>query len=316
MIQDDVVSNLIEKPQTIPLGISTLITSILKSIPMHRNGLNRAIASMEDAELQHLEQYIKFWQQRGISIDYLADCYLTITGDLLRETVYFKQHKKYRYSSFDEVANSVYYNDKYMSLYMHGLVITLFFWPNHRELSRFFRQTLPPNNKGTYLEIGPGHGYFFMSAMKASEYESFIGIDISETSIRQTSSLIDHYQGKTNKKIELHHIDFLQYPFPNSSYDAIVMGEVLEHIEEPHLFLKQIARIAKKDAYIFVTTCINAPAIDHIYHYKSPEHLEDIFADCDLHIKKQRILPYAGKTLEESLSESLAINVAYVLEKN
>jgi len=73
--------------------------------------------------------------------------------------------------------------------------------------------------------------------------------------------------------------------------------------------------IAKKNAYIFITTCINAPAIDHIYQFKDTKQVEDMFSDCGLRIKKQRILPYVGKTLEESMNLFLTINVGYILEK-
>jgi hypothetical protein len=79
--------------------------------------------------------------------------------------------------------------------------------------------------------------------------------------------------------------------------------------------LTRIARIAKRTAHIFVTTCINAPAVDHIYLFKNPQQLEKLFEDCGLRIKNQLIMPYKGKTVEQSLSQRFAINVGYVLEK-
>ena len=158
-------------------------------------------------------------------------------ADVIRETIYFKKHKHYRYSSFSEVANSVYYNDEYMSLYMHGLLITLFFWPNHLKLYRFFRQTLPKDKPGTYLEIGFGHGYFFMTALRDSAFTCFEGIDLSETSIRQTQSLIGNIQ--QGKEVHLHCADFLNFDFKTKHYDAIVMGELLEHVENPEDFFKK-----------------------------------------------------------------------------
>jgi 2-polyprenyl-3-methyl-5-hydroxy-6-metoxy-1,4-benzoquinol methylase len=201
-----------------------------------------------------------------------------------------------------------------MSFYMYGLAITSFLWPNHLALFRFFRDTLPRDRKGAYLEIGPGHGYFLLTAMERSAYTSFKGVDISETSIAQTRALLEHFGGG-KKSFELVCMDFLACDLPEQGFDAIVMGEVLEHVEEPERFLRQIARLAKKDAHIFVTTCINAPAVDHIYLFRTQEQIEQLFADCGLKIKNQLIRPYEGKTLEESLQQLLAINVAYVLER-
>jgi hypothetical protein len=130
-----------------------------------------------------------------------------------------------------------------------------------------------------------------------------------------TRDLIGHFIGRQKKPFEVRCLDFLAADLPEKSFDAVVMGEVLEHVEKPKLFLRRIRALAKDDAYIYVTTCINAPAVDHIYLFKTPEHLAEIFSTCGLKIKDQLICPYEGKTLAESLEQRLAINVAYVLGK-
>ncbi|MGL5741037.1 MAG: class I SAM-dependent methyltransferase [Legionella sp.] len=297
----------------IPHHVNALVETIIKENPFNAQELTKTLASLQADELQYLEEYIVFCLNQGLSIDYLAQCYGTITADVIRESIYFQEHKKYRYSSFAEVANSVYYNKTYMSLYMHGVLITLFFWPNHLALFRFFRKTLPKNTPGTYLEIGPGHGYFLMTALAQSAYTHFVAIDLSETSINQTKALVD--QKNFAKKTKLYCADFLQFPEGTSTYDAIVMGEVLEHVENPQMLLRKIAALAHSTTYIFVTTCINAPMIDHIYLFRDPKEIETLFSDCGLAIKEQCMIPYVGKTLEECTKHFLAINVGYVLEK-
>lgn len=301
-------------PAALPENVAALIDKVIEDNPMHRNFVTRALANVTAPELAHLDDYIDFCKQKGLTVAYLAECYLTIVGDTLREQIYFQKHKKYRYSTFAEVGDSVYFNEEYMSFYMYGLAITSYLWPNHLDLFRFFRETLPTAKTGKYLEIGPGHGYFFMTAMEQSKFDTFTGVDISETSIAMTRALIDHF-GAGKKPFDLVCMDFLKTDLPENGFDAVVMGEVLEHVEQPDLFLKQIARLANKDAHIFVTTCINAPAVDHIYLFKSPDELVKLFDDCGLKIKSQLIRPYEGKTEAESLAQLLPINVAYVLEK-
>lgn len=302
-------------PQTaLPANVVALIEKVVEDNPMHRNFVTRALANVTAAELAHLDDYIDFCKHKGLAVAYLAECYLTIVGDTLREQIYFQKHKKYRYSTFAEVGDSVYFNEEYMSFYMYGLAITSYLWPNHLDLFRFFRETLPTNKTGKYLEIGPGHGYFFMTAMEQSKFDTFTGVDISETSVAMTRALIEHF-GTDKKSFDLVCMDFLKTDLPENGFDAVVMGEVLEHVEQPELFLKQIARLACDDAHIFVTTCINAPAVDHIYLFKTPDELVKLFDACGLKIKSQLIRPYEGKTEAESLAQLLPINVAYVLEK-
>ncbi|MDE1151264.1 MAG: class I SAM-dependent methyltransferase [Micavibrio sp.] len=299
-----------------PDGLPGLVDAVQHKNPMHRKFMAGALAQMTVDETQRLEQYIAYCQQRGLTIDYLSDCYLTIVGDTLREQIYFQKHRQYRYSTFAEVGASVYFNDEYMSFYMYGLALTAFLWPNHLAMLRFFRDNLPKNSGGKYLEVGPGHGYYLMTAMEYAGYDSFTGIDISETSIAQTRALIQHFGGGRHaERFDLQCMDFLACTLPADSFDAVVMGEVLEHVEQPQLFLKQAARIARKDAYIYITSCLNAPAVDHIFLFRDTAQLEKLFDDCGLRIRQQLVCPYQGTTLQESMESLLAVNVAYVLEK-
>ena len=94
------------------------------------------------------------------------------------------------------------------------------------------------------------------------------------------------------------------------------MGEVLEHVERPDIFLRRIAELATDDAYIFVTTCVNAPAVDHIFLWRTTDELESMIVSNGLSIVEPLRLPYEGKTLEQSVEMDLPINVAYVLAKS
>lgn len=283
--------------------------------PMHHRFVLGAASRLTPAEVERLDRYIDFCLSRGLSHEYLAASYLTVVNDTLREQAYFRKHKRYRYSTFAEVANSVYFDANYMSQYMYGLAISSFLWPNHLDIFRFFERTLPLDRPGRYLEIGPGHGYFLMTAMSASKYDEFTAVDISQTSIEQTRSIIEHFTPHLTSKADLQLMDFLDCDLPANGFDAVVMGEVLEHVEEPVAFLSQIHRVARPDAHIYVTTCLNAPAVDHISLFGTPGQLEELFSAAGLRIADQLIRPYEGKTVEESLSALLPVNVAYVLAK-
>jgi hypothetical protein len=113
----------------------------------------------------------------------------------------------------------------------------------------------------------------------------------------------------------LYENDFLRHEF-TTRYDALVMGEVLEHVEDPPQFLRRIAAVTSDDPFVFLTTCINAPAIDHISNFGTPQRLEEMFSEAGLAVRRKLIVPYFGKTVEESLDEKLSINVAYALGKS
>lgn len=288
---------------------------VIERNPLHRSFIQRAIEALTGDELAQLESYLVFCKARGLTAEQISDCYLTVVKDTLQEQLHFRRSGRYRHSRFEEVASAVYFDPGYMSKYMYGLAITSFLWPNHLQMFRFFQETLPVTKPGAYLEIGPGHGYFLLTALRSSAFERFFGLDISPTSIEQIRALLHHLAPDLAGRAELECCDFLSADLSASGYDAIVMGEVLEHVEEPRRFLDRIAALAKPSAHIFLTTCINAPAIDHIQLFEHPEQLDALFAESGLAVRRQLICPHEGTTLAQSLEKKLAINVAYVLGK-
>jgi 2-polyprenyl-3-methyl-5-hydroxy-6-metoxy-1,4-benzoquinol methylase len=175
-----------------------------------------------------------------------------------------------------------------------------------------FRAEIPTAGGGRYLEVGPGHGFLLLTAAEVGRYDELLAVDLSEASVRQTEAIVEHFQPGCPVRVEK--MDFLDAAdLKPSTFDAVVMGEVLEHVEDPAQFLRRIADLATTDAFIFVTTCINSPAVDHIYLWRTTDSLEELIDACGLDIVKALRLPYEGTTLEESVARELPINVAYTL---
>ncbi len=294
--------------------VQDLYDKIVFKNAMHQSFLYNAFAQLTEDDANLLNTYLEYCEKQGLTIEELANSYLVIVGDTIREQIYFLKHGSYRNKSFDDVASDVYFDDNYMSNYMYGLAITSFLWPNHAKMRHFFLETLPKDKKGNYLDIGPGHGYYIMRSIQETSFENFTGLDISETSIKMTKDIINFFCPEIKNKYNMICEDFLNSDLKDKSFDAVIMGEVLEHVEKPDAFMREIRRIAKDDAYVFVTTCINAPAIDHIYLFETTEEIEEMFNQCGFEIDKELIVPYEGKSLEETKKLKLSINVAYVLK--
>ncbi len=267
------------------------------------------INSEDKAELASL---VDFYSGQGISDQNIAKSYLTIVEDTLAEQIYFRKNKKYRYSTFNEVKDSVYFSDSYMSNYMVGLALTLYLWPNHHSILKFFASTLPQGVKGKYLEIGPGHGVFFKKALETCSYDHFTALDISKKSLELTKQILNTRAQKLLSNAEFVCQDFLNWD-TKEVFDAVVMGEVLEHVEKPEQFLSKIKEITKPQSHIYITTCVNAPAIEHIYLFTDVEQVRSLLTSTGLKVQKELILPYENHSLEEGVRRKLPINVAYVL---
>lgn len=271
--------------------------------------LKSSIEILRDDEYDALTRYLEFTVKQGKSMEYLANCYNTIVKDTLKEQYFFIKNKRYRYSKFSDVANHVYYNNDYMEMYMHGLAITGFLWPNHLYIHRWFSTILPRVQSGYYLEIGPGHGYYFMKALRLTKYDRFLGLDISPKSVELTKAILDSKLFGYFNNYRIIEQDFLAFS-EDEYFDAVVMGEVLEHVEEPEAFLKKIHSLTYPNSFIYITTAINSPAIDHIYLFDSPESVQQLVYKCGFQIKNKLLVPYNELSLDEALNKKMPINIA------
>jgi len=289
-----------------------LIKEIAKVNPLQGQFVEDNIVNLTIEEKQSFASYLHYCQKQDISTAFLASSYDLIVRDTFKEQVYFQRHKQYRYATYAEVAQSVYHSPEYMSKYMYGLALSAYLWPNHREMHNFFLSQLPKNNDGNYLEVGPGHGFYFMQSMRHSNFKHFTGVDISATSVEMTKSILSSNHFGQFSHFDINQCDFLNWE-TSKKFDFIVMAEVLEHVENPQLFLKKIKDSLTTTGKAFITTCINAPAIDHIYLYRSIDELIAQVNDENLVVIEQLIVPYLHLSLEETMAKQLPVNIAMSL---
>ncbi|WP_291949971.1 class I SAM-dependent methyltransferase [Campylobacter sp.] len=292
-----------------------LFDLIEKKNPLHKKCLDGLKLSTE--EYDDLEKLIIYYKESlNISLEEQAQSYVVVLNDTLEETKFFIEYGKYRYNTLAEVENKVYLNEEYMKKYMVGLAISSFIWNAHIEVRRYFAKYIDDKKeiKNTYLEIGPGHGEFFVKAIRSNKFNQYYGIDISPISCQMSKDMVKN-QVNTLDKCEFICKDFTKCEFDNKA-DLVVMGEVLEHVENPLVFMKNVKKLLSNDGEIFATIPINAPAIDHIYLFSHPDEVKKILDEAGLKIKTCEYFMANDYSLEKALKTKNAIVMAVVLKKD
>ena len=243
-----------------------------------------------DAEV-FFESYTKLLAAEGKDLNYALDSYLKFCNDVMFEQMRFLETGKYTSTSFEEVNKRVYDNPEVMSYYMHGLLVSQYLWEHHYRILEFFFKNVGKYQDGikNVLEVGGGHGLYTNEINARFNFDfKYTMVDISETSIAMSKTFV-----KSDKMNYILH-DIYTYQ-TDTKYDFIIMGEVLEHVEEPLRLMKILHSLGSDNCTAFITAPCNSPAIDHISLFRNPQELKDLFNEAGWDISLDLIAPSETK---------------------
>ena len=259
--------------------------------PMQRRTFDSRISECdpgfwEDAE-SFFTQLSSLFGRTGTTLDESVASYIGICKDALQEQFKFVRTGRYSAATFSD-AQSRTADYESMTRYMLGLAVTQYLWPQHYETLNFFRDflgELPAG--GRYLEIGPGHGLYLLEALRRVRAASFGAVDISQASIDIAKSLVS-FLSAAGKDVDFHVEDIFKWT-PRATFDVIIMGEVLEHVEDPASLLQRAVSFLAPEGRLFITTCANCPAIDHIYLFKSADEIRALIANAKCRVEREHV---------------------------
>lgn len=273
--------------------LTQLVDEISKKDRLHSKKITGNIAAVRST---HPEQFVelvslikKYFDRINHGPEQIASDYLKMIKDMRVEGVYFFKHGKYRCEN-QKVANEyVYSKPGVMTYYMHALLISQILWKHHFDIFMYFQSQLKQlfnhHSKPKILDIGPGHGFFsYLIKKQFADYDKLDIVDISETSLEMTKSII----GFDNNKINYFKQDIFDYS-ETEKYDFIVLGEVLEHLDDPKSILKKLSALLSDRGLLWITTPTNSPALDHVYLFHTKNDVIELIkasglktvADCN-----------------------------------
>ncbi|MEM9487903.1 MAG: class I SAM-dependent methyltransferase [Myxococcota bacterium] len=199
--------------------------------------------------------------------------------------------------------------------YLDGLLLALALWPNHFEFWRYFQQDFIAalGERARIVEIGVGTGFHLAELLAARPEVRYTGIDISALAVDYCKRYVF---GPAEPPA---HVDFVVENVAaglraeDGSCDALIMGEVLEHIEDPAGALRELYRVAAPGAPLFMTTVVFAAAIDHIYMFEDAQSIRDLVATTGWRIDSERVLPVVAEDRPDMRKRPM--NYAAVLRK-
>ena len=261
-------------------------------------------------------RFLKYLKMQKIDFKYAINAYLKLCMDMMTSQKYFLKNKKYPVDNEKLAYKNVYGNIREMKSYMIGLAISQFLWPTHYAMYSFFIEKIEKENSKikNYLEVGPGHGLFLIQALeKLNDNTQYEIVDISKTSLQITRSIVDTIINKERK---------INYKLKNilnirnsKKFDFITMGEVLEHVTKPKELLIKLKNLVNDNGSIYISTCVDCPSIDHVYHFKSVSEIENMIKQSGFRIIDKLVLPVEEKSMKEIIKNKITINYCAHIRK-
>jgi len=298
----------------------SLVQRISETNPFQRKKIENLLADKNSKFIEEANEKLRILLKtlpNGIQptegIELIAQYFNKMSLDFLREQIKFQRSHCYPIASQAVARASVYDSVDIMTYYMYGLFASYYLWPNHNKILNFFKATVEKmDQKNNQLEVAPGHGLFtYIFRSLQPDCHSTL-IDISSTSLEISRKFLD--ASGVNRKVSYVCNDFVNFQ-ANKQFDFIVMGEVLEHVEDPGSMLAAAKSVLSNDGEIFITTCTDAPAIDHVYHFKAVDEIRDVFASVGLRIKSELCIPTDFESVELCETNRATVNYCALLSR-
>ncbi len=242
--------------------------------------------------------------------------YVVLCLEFLKLQKLLDKTGRYFMSSEREAAEKVYLNeDVFGGYYLPGMLLTEAIWPNHHKFAVLFKDHFLPmlNSQLKVAEVGVGSGFHLNHLYTAHPQIDYTGYDISDYAIEFGQNYAFGKVG-AQPRASFEKVNITAGPpCPEGTYDALMLGEVLEHVEDATGLLKIMNQMAKPGAPFYMTTAIWAANIDHIYLFESAQDVRDVIKAAGWELEVEWVLPLYPKDKPED--KRVPINYGSILRK-
>lgn len=135
-------------------------------------------------------------------------------------------------------------------------------WESAQAKARARIHWLVSQARGRVLDVGCSQG--IASILCAREGLFVVGIDNEDDRLAYANADRDREPSDVRARLSFALADASDLQFADGSFDTVLFGEVLEHLADPVPVLEEIARVAKPDGVIALTTPFGySPHHDH-----------------------------------------------------
>jgi len=292
-------------------SFSRVVEMVGATNPLQRKRIRLMLASRDAAYFEFAESMSKSLEASFMSDEgearAAAAAYDQLCLEMLQEQIRFRRTGVYRLDLASEANDTVYSDPIRMRRYLIGLLLTYLFWPNHYDLFRLFRRGISTIAPRRGLEVGAGHGLFTAELLRQHPHLDLTVLDISRSSMEVTRTFLGAFN-VPDQSINYLLADFMGPALDIGSFDLIVMGEVIEHVNDAGSLLNRARELLTPEGLLYLTTCANCPAADHIYYFGSAADIRELLQRSGFAINEELVLPAEAVAEDRWATERITVN--------
>ena len=303
--------------------LAGLVNEILAIWPDHDRFLEKSLGDRDQEFMLHSEKLASMISRLSSAIDgglrTLANDYRFLCQEIvLPEELHFRRTGSYRLSRFEDAMREVYGDRAFMARYMNGLLVSDVIWINHcRGLQHYVNFISQLKPEAEVLEIGPGHGLLLYLARERQDLKRLSAWDVSQASLDMSRHALETLGAGRPVTFELKNIFDQSIIDPENAglFDAIVLSEVLEHLEHPDQAVRVLHHLCKPGGRVWINVPANSPAPDHLYLVSEPKQAEELVRSVGFDVVDIASFVMTGTTMERAIKRKLTISCIVVGEK-
>ena len=299
-----------------------LTEAVLSDWPEHRRYIDLTLSSRDESLMRFSDllsgMIIQLSSGHDGGLEQAARDYRYLCDEIiLPEEWHFRRTGAYRLSTFAEAVAAVYSREAFMTRYMNGLLVSDVFWVNHsRALQHYSERYLPELAPETrLLEIGPGHGLLLGLASRVPSVVSLTGWDVSAASLESTRHALAQLGVQRPVSLVVQDIFAPGQDLADNAFDAIVLSEVLEHLEEPDRAMQALFHLCRPGGTVWINVPANSPAPDHLVLLKHPDEAAGFVSRAGFEVIDTASFAGVGVTMQRALKQALTISCVVVGRK-
>lgn len=223
----------------------------------------------------------------------------------------FEKTLQYEKKSYAEASSAVYQNRDYMfGSYLPGLLLSHYLWPHHYQQLQFYQRAFLPHVASAevkeFCDVGPGTGFYSRQLLTGVPQARGWAFDLSPYALEYSAAQLAAFgvSDRWQKKLQ-----DVVLATPDRQWPFLVCIEVLEHLEDPLVFLKALRKMLAPGGRGLISAAVTAPNEDHIFLYNSGDEVQAQIEEAGFSVtSRQEDRAYVPKG-----SEPVPINAAFIV---